>query len=64
MKCPNCGSTNVVEVDNLTCEWACGDCGHTDDGAEFTPVCDICGVNHVERDSDTVCQECLAVPMR
>lgn len=35
MTCPKCGSKNVLEMDNLNSLWACGDCGYTDDGAEF-----------------------------
>ena len=35
MRCPRCGSDNVVEVDNLHCIWACDSCGYQGDGSEF-----------------------------
>lgn len=38
MTCPVCDSANVREMDNLRCLWACGDCGHTGDGADFVDV--------------------------
>jgi len=38
MRCPKCGSTNVLELNNLHTLWGCGNCGYQDDGACFDAV--------------------------
>lgn len=35
MECPDCGSGDLAELDNLHCVWQCNTCGYSGDGADF-----------------------------
>jgi len=35
--CPDCGSMDVREINNLHSIWQCYDCGYQGDGEEFDP---------------------------